>query len=86
MPRRAERSPEGKQFGDGLRRMRKARGWSQEVLAERAGLATDYLGFVERGENVPTLTVILKLARALDVDAAELLSEFTRSALRRMKL
>ena len=46
---RAEPSPEGKRFGDVIRRMRKERGLTQERLAERADIATDYLGFIERG-------------------------------------
>ena len=49
-------------------------------------LRQPYLGFIERGDNVPTLTVILKLAKALDVDAGSLIAEFTRSTLKRMKL
>jgi transcriptional regulator with XRE-family HTH domain len=66
--------------------MRNERGLSQEALAEAASLTADYLGFIERGENVPTLTVILKLAKALGVDASELLREFTLPPLKRMKL
>jgi transcriptional regulator with XRE-family HTH domain len=76
MPRRASRSQEGQKFGEVIRRLRKERGLSQEALAERADLAADYLGFIERGENVPTLTVILKLARALRTAPAELLRDF----------
>ena len=76
MPRRAKRSPEGEKFGEIVRRLRKERDLSQEALAERASLAADYVGFIERGENVPTLTVILKIARALKVSASELLREF----------
>lgn len=34
-----------------------------------------YLGFLERGENVPTLTVILRLAKVLDLTAAEIIRE-----------
>jgi transcriptional regulator with XRE-family HTH domain len=86
MPRRATRSPEGQRFGDALRRLRKERGLSQEALSERAGMTADYLGFIERGDNVPTLTVMLKIAKALDIDAGDLLTEFTRAALRRLKL
>jgi transcriptional regulator with XRE-family HTH domain len=86
MSRRKVRSAEGQRFGDVLRRLRSERGLSQERLAEAANLTADYIGFVERGENVPTLTVILKLARALNVDAGELLAEFTLSTLKRMKL
>jgi transcriptional regulator with XRE-family HTH domain len=86
MPRRLTRSPEGQRFGDNLRRLRKDRRLSQETLAEAANLTADYLGFIERGDNVPTLTVILKLAKALNVDAGDLVAEFTLSTLRRMKL
>ena len=76
----------GARFGSTLRRFRTSRGLSQEALAERAGLAADYLGFIERGENVPTLVVLLKLARALEVDASELVGEFTYAALRNVDL
>jgi transcriptional regulator with XRE-family HTH domain len=86
MPRRQTRSIEGQRFGDLLRRLRKDRGLSQEALAEASGVTADYLGFIERGDNVPTLTVILKLARALGIDAADLLAEFTLPTLKRMKL
>jgi transcriptional regulator with XRE-family HTH domain len=86
MPRRRTRSPEGQKFGDVIRRLRNARGMSQEALAEAADISADYLGFIERGENVATFTVILKLARALGVDAGDLLADFTLPTLRRMKL
>jgi transcriptional regulator with XRE-family HTH domain len=86
MPRRGSRSPEGQRFGENLRRLRKDRRLSQEALAEAANMTADYLGFIERGDNVPTLTVMLKLAKALNVDAGDLLAEFTLPTLKRMKL
>ena len=86
MPRRRTRSPEGQRFGELLRLLRKDRGLSQEALAEAASMTADYLGFIERGDNVPTLTVILKLAKALNVDTCDLVAEFTLSTLKRMKL
>jgi transcriptional regulator with XRE-family HTH domain len=73
-------------FGETLRRMRKDRKLSQDALAEKAGLASDYLGFIERGDNVPTLTVLLKLARALGVDGPGLLSDFDAATIRKLKL
>jgi XRE family transcriptional regulator, regulator of sulfur utilization len=84
MSRRKERSAEGQRFGDALRRLRNERGLSQERLAEAANLTADYVGFVERGENVPTLTVILKLAGALNVDACDLLADFKLATIRRL--
>lgn len=86
MPRRRTRSPEGQRLGDTIRRLRKDRGLSQEALAESANMTADYLGFIERGENVPTLSILLKIARALNIDAGELLAEFTLPVLKRMKL
>jgi transcriptional regulator with XRE-family HTH domain len=82
MPRRQKRSEAGVQFGTTVRRLRKGKGLSQEALAEKAGLAADYVGFIERGENVPSLIAILKLARALEVDTAELVADFTLRKLR----
>jgi transcriptional regulator with XRE-family HTH domain len=49
---------------------------TQEQLAERAEVSATYIGFVERGDNVPTLTIILQIATALDVRPAELLRDF----------
>jgi transcriptional regulator with XRE-family HTH domain len=54
-----------------LRRLRNAKGLSQEELAERARINRNYVGMVEREENSPTVETIEKLAVALDVDAQE---------------
>jgi transcriptional regulator with XRE-family HTH domain len=63
-------------FGDTVRRLRKQAGLSQEALAERANLNADFLGFIERGDNVPTLTTVLQLARALGVQPSTIIKEF----------
>ena len=42
-------------------------------MAERVGMNTGYLGFIERGENVLTLTIILLLADTFGIDAGTLL-------------
>ena len=78
MSRGKERRSEAVIFGATIRRLREERGWTQETLAERAEMNVSYLGFIERGDNVPTLTIILQLAAALKVDAAELLREVTK--------
>jgi transcriptional regulator with XRE-family HTH domain len=59
--------------GKRLRRGRKARGLSQRELGRRAGISRDAVGRLERGEQQPTLTVLMKLAAALAVDLASLL-------------
>ena len=63
-------------FGAVVRSARKEQTWTQEDLAERSGLTTTYVGQVERGDKVPSLTVILKLAHALNVLPSELLESF----------
>lgn len=58
-----------------LRRLRSARGWSQERLAERAGVHRNYLGGIERRERNVGLDNIESIARALGVTVSELLSD-----------
>jgi transcriptional regulator with XRE-family HTH domain len=64
-------------FGSTLRRIRDERGYSQEELAERAGLHRNYVGGVERGERNVALENIVKLAKALAVHPKELFAEFS---------
>jgi transcriptional regulator with XRE-family HTH domain len=59
-----------------LRKLRDERGYSQEELAERAGLHRNYVGGVERGERNVALENIVKLARALSVPPRELFANF----------
>ena len=64
-------------FGTTLRKLRNERGYSQEELAERAGLHRNYVGGVERGERNVGLENILKLAKALSVLPQELFADFS---------
>jgi transcriptional regulator with XRE-family HTH domain len=61
-------------FGVRLRKVRTAKGISQERLAELAGLHRTYVSSVERGSRNISLVNIDKLATALGVPAARLLS------------
>lgn len=58
-----------------IRRIRKQKGLSQEALAFEAGVHRTYISGVERCVRNPTITVVDKIARALEVSAATLLSE-----------
>jgi transcriptional regulator with XRE-family HTH domain len=59
-------------FGRALRVLREERGYSQEELAERAGLHRNYVGGIERGERNVGLENIGKLAKALSVRMQDL--------------
>jgi len=65
------------QFGSRLRQLRDERGYSQEELAERAGLHRNYIGGVERGERNVALENIVKLAKALTVKPGDLFVDFS---------
>jgi transcriptional regulator with XRE-family HTH domain len=54
-------------FGQNIRAVRDSLKLSREVVAERAGIAADYLGEIERGEKWPALWMIRAIARALKV-------------------
>ena len=60
------------QFGRAVRRRRKQLGWSQEKLAEHAGLHWTYVGRIERGKQNISLANVGKLARALKVSVEKL--------------
>ena len=63
-------------FGSTVRKLREERGYSQEQLAEHAGVHRNYVGGVERGERNVALENIIKLAKALSVPPSELFSDF----------
>jgi transcriptional regulator with XRE-family HTH domain len=62
-------------FGNNLRKVRLAKGISQENLAELANLHRTYVSSVERGERNVTLETIEKLAKALGVSMAKLMPD-----------
>lgn len=64
-----------KVLGRAVREHRTALGWSQEALAERAGLHWTYIGGIERGERNVALLNITAIARALAVKPADLLRD-----------
>lgn len=67
-------------FGSAVRQLREQHQWSQELLAERADLNRSYIGEIERGQTVPSLLTLHKLATALGVSASSLLSHSERIA------
>ena len=61
-----------KKFGQNIRRLRKEPGFSQEEFAERARLHPTYVSCVETGNRNPTVKVIARIAKALDVEPGKL--------------
>ena len=60
-------------FGVVLRRLRIDAGLTQEQLGFEAELRRTYVSVLELGHQQPSLTTIIKLARALKIPAAELI-------------
>jgi transcriptional regulator with XRE-family HTH domain len=60
-------------FAGRLRQARNSRKWTQEELADRVGLSVRYIGQIERRMASPTISVLGKLAVALEVDPCELI-------------
>jgi HTH-type transcriptional regulator, cell division transcriptional repressor len=77
---------EAQLFGRRLRELRKERGLTQEALAESADLSGNYISDLELGLKVPSLTILVRLSQALEVATTELLADFTREAVKRMKV
>jgi len=59
-------------FGRRLRELRERRGLTQQQLGEMAELGFKYLGSVERGQENPSLRVMIKVSEALGVELRDL--------------
>src|SRR5690242_13562169 len=64
--------------GGNLRRLRTRRGLSLERLAQLSGVSRAMLGQIELGQSAPTINVLWKIARALEVPFSALLAEQSR--------
>ncbi|GKS77398.1 hypothetical protein AVME950_20900 [Acidovorax sp. SUPP950] len=62
-------------FGAAVRAIRTEDGIAQETLAHLAGIERSHMGKIERGEHMPTLALVFKIARALQRSAGELVLE-----------
>ena len=59
-------------FGKRVRELRRAKGWTQEQLADKAGMEYKYLGAIERGKKNVTIDNIDKIRKGLGVDVYQL--------------
>jgi transcriptional regulator with XRE-family HTH domain len=70
-------------FAANVRRLRHARGLSQDDLAYEAKISRSYLSQIEKGAFYASLKIVGKIAKTLDVEPAELLRLPARRAGRR---
>ena len=62
-------------IGKNIRKYRLMKKFRQEDLAEKAGLTTNYIGMVERGEKIPSLETFIKILNALEVSSDMVLTD-----------
>ena len=74
MPERKDFDSLRKVVGARLKELRRARGLSQEELADQAGCHRTYVGMIERGEGNPSLEMLSRIAGVLDVEVVEFLA------------
>jgi XRE family transcriptional regulator, regulator of sulfur utilization len=63
--------------GRRFKELRLKREMSQEVLADKAGLHRNYIGYVERADRSVTVDTLGRLTHALDITLAEFFQPFT---------
>jgi transcriptional regulator with XRE-family HTH domain len=69
-------------FASNLRRLRHAKGLAQDDLAYEAKVSRSYLSQLEKGAFYASLKIVGKLAKALEVEPAELLRQPPKRARR----
>jgi transcriptional regulator with XRE-family HTH domain len=62
-------------IGERITQLRKAKNWSQDELAKQIDSSRVMIGKYERGDNLPSIEVIVKLAKAFEVSVDYLLGE-----------
>jgi transcriptional regulator with XRE-family HTH domain len=70
-----EHSPLGERFGANLSRARRRAGFSQRELADLVGRTPGHLIALERGQRLPRIDTVLRLAAATEVSTCVLLGE-----------
>lgn len=61
-----------RQLGTKVQRLRKAKGHTQEELAEYLGISRTHMGHIEQGRKSPSLELIDKIAKKLKVKISDL--------------
>jgi transcriptional regulator with XRE-family HTH domain len=69
-----------KTVGTNFMRLRKARGLTQEQVAETSGYGQNYISWLERGRRNPTVITLFLLAEAVGVTPRDLVSPIDEDA------
>lgn len=69
-----DKNQPAKVFGEVLKELRLARGFTQDKLAELARTERSHISALERAEKSPALPTLFILASALDISASELIA------------
>jgi len=64
-----------KKIGLNIQKGRKERNLTQAEIAEKVDSDTNYYAKIERGEVVPSLTLLIKIADTLEIEYADLFSK-----------
>lgn len=67
-----------KKFGLQLRMLRKKKGLTQEALGFKAGISTSQIARIEAGLLNTTISTILSICRAMNIDPGELFEPFRK--------
>ena len=61
-----------KQLGQRIAVLRKNKGFTQEQFAEKTEYSVEFISFVERGINAPSIEGCVRIAKALDIPLKDL--------------
>ena len=69
-------------IGRNIRKYRTEHKLKQDELAEKAGLSSNYIGMVERGEKIPSLESFINILNSLEISADMVLCDVLSSGYR----
>ena len=76
----------GVNLGSKIKKMRRAQKMTYEELGAESGLTPDTIREIERGEILPPVSSLIKLAKALQIDSGDLLSDEERENAEKRKV
>jgi len=79
-------SSKGNNIGSKIKNMRRSRKMTYEELGAESGLTPDTIREIERGDILPPVSSIIKIAKALQIDSGDLLSEEERENAEKRKI